>query len=398
MMRMMAFFSRLVVYGLITTVGFAVIPTEDMLVDRNLRLSISAVQVCVLTCAWLVNFIVRQILLIIKQTSPIRFSRLEESTINMIDDVECVENSPSDSKADCADFHATAGRTETHAEARSCASASEHGTRTRCADDEVMSVSDSVVSTMRCQVVFETQVSLNWYIFYIHVVGLALWQTFLCFDCTSRDIDISFILGLIMGWVFVNAKLSSAVRMAYVTCYAALLCTMVLSEEHIFKSVMPEEDYLTTQGMLQLYFNICILPFATGMFWVLAAHDPGHEIVLDARRSMVTFLLISLTFPLYWSRVDISLVQNFFAILPHTSIICILILSPIFKCISIYVMLVSLQKRQTLDLVLSLSTVLCVSSIVLYEVDTVMIVRMSVAAVLLTFHFIMINCQEKIDV
>lgn len=394
-MRMVAFFSRLAVYGLITTVGFLVIPTEDMLVDRNLRLSISAVQVCVLTCAWLVHFIVQQILLIIKLTTPIHFSRLEESTVNMVSDVECVDEprpgGDRDEKCDAPEGGVT------RADARSCATTSERGT---CKDDEVMSLSDSVISTnsMRRPVIFDTQKSLNWYIFYIHVVGLALWQTFLCFDCTSRDIDISFISGLIMGWVFVSAKMSSPLRMACVACYAALLCTMVLSEEHIFKSVMPTEDYLTTQGMLQLYFNICILPFATGMFWVLAAHDPGHEIVLDARRSIITFLLISLTFPLYWSRVDISLVQNFFSRLPHFSIMCIVILSPVFKCISIYVMLVSLQKRQTLDLVLSLSTVLCLSSIVLYEVDTVMIVRMSVAAVLLTFHFIMINCQEKIDV
>lgn len=401
MMRLLAFLSRLVVYGLITTVGFAVIPTEDMLVDRNLRLSISAVQVCILTCAWLIHFIVKQILIVIKQTSPVRFARLDKHTT--CEDVECVENSQ----------HAMSELEQQVDEAQSVGTVAARSVKSRVeatstmsdknvdySDDDVISVSDSVISTesMRRKVLFDSQASLDWYIFYIHVTGLALWQTFLCFDCTSRDIDIAFIAGLVMGWVFVSAKDSSALRMSCVTGYAALVCTVVLSEEHIYKSVMPEEEYLSTQGMLQLYFNICILPFCTGMFWVLAAHDTGHVIVLDARRSVITFLLISLTFPLYWSRVDISLVQNFFANLPHISIMCILILSPIFKCISIYVMLISLQKRQTLDLVLALATVLCMSSIVLYEVDTILIVRLSVAGIMLAFHFVVINCNSSFDI
>lgn len=404
MMRMVAFFSRLLVYGIITAVGFAVIPTEDMLVDRNLRLSISALQVGVLTAAWLVHFVFTHILRIIKQTTPISFVRLDAHAVNPYNDVESHGNNL---HTDTHKFRDNVRKDESRDDSapddgvpQNDAAPHERITEDYNDQHEVMSVSDSVSSTTsaRRQVVFDNQASLNNYVIYIHIVGLALWQTFLCFDCTSRDIDIAFICGLIMGWVFVSAKNSTFLRMACVACYAVLVCTMVLSEEHIFKSVMPAEDYLSTQGMFQLYFNICILPFATGMFWVLAAYDPQHQIVMDTQRSVITFLLISLTFPLYWSRVDIRLVQNFFVKLPHLSIMCIMILSPIFKCISIYVMLVSLHKRQTLDLVLSLATVLCVSSIVLYEIDTIMVVRVCVAAVLLTFHFIMINCNGRFDI
>ena len=45
MIRAVAFTSRIVVFAVITAVGLGVIPTEDMLVDRSLRLSISALQV-----------------------------------------------------------------------------------------------------------------------------------------------------------------------------------------------------------------------------------------------------------------------------------------------------------------------------------------------------------------
>ena len=58
---------------------------------------------------------------------------------------------------------------------------------------------DSAMACFR-NVVFESQQDLNHYILRIHMIGLALWQTFLCFDCTARDIiDLSFTAGLILG-------------------------------------------------------------------------------------------------------------------------------------------------------------------------------------------------------
>ena len=82
-MRVVAFFSRGCVFTLITAVGFSVLPTEDLLVDRSLRLSISAMQVFVLAMIQMLYAFVSAILHVIRQTTPIRFVRIDEDGDDM---------------------------------------------------------------------------------------------------------------------------------------------------------------------------------------------------------------------------------------------------------------------------------------------------------------------------
>ena len=258
-----------------------------------------------------------------------------------------------------------------------------------------MSIGESsyTLSVASSTVTFETQARLDWYVLRVHCIGLALWQTFLTFDCTARDIVICFITGLAMGWFYESAKHWTCSKLLLVGVYAGVIVTLVLSEQHVFASAIPAADYLTTEGRLQLYFNICILPFATGAFWVIAAHSAASDILLDARRSVVTFLLISLTYPLYWTRIDLAMVQAFLTKLPHLSTFFILVLSPVFKCVSIWILLVSLQRRHTLDLVIALVAVLCFSSVVLYGFDTVSIIRTVLTSLLLAVHVATMMCS-----
>ena len=420
MMRVVAFLSRGCVFALITAVGFSVLPTEDLLVDRNLRLSISALQVFVLATIQTLYIFVSTILHVIRQTTPIRFARIDEAGDDMailrrmaseisVDSEQgpsprngSVQGGVGYSRTTEADATGKGGRIED-------SKGGEGDDRDRVgvrdvlgavpemsdALSENMSLHESLMTAKEEDAVsFNTQGVLDWYILRVHLVGLALWQTFLCFDCTSRDIDISFITGLVMGWFFVHVrnKRYTCPQNACAIYYMAMLCTVILSEEHIFATALPPNEYHTTAGRVQLYFNICVLPFITGVFWVVISTAPACDLVLDARRSVVTFLLISLTFPLYWTRIDINMVQACLGALPHLSVFGILILSPIFKFISIYIMLLSLQKQHALDLILALAAVLCFSSAVLNDMDTVLLVRIVITAVLLTGHVTLMHC------
>ena len=383
-MRIVAFFSRWVVFSLITAVGFMVIPTEDLVVDRNLRLSISALQVLVLACIYILYTVVDSILHIIRHTSPPRFARLEEGAGRAQAKVGDEERSTS-SRARSTPSQACEKEPEEEKEA------SEAG---GCPEMDIDSI--SCVLTAKEGVHFDSQERLDVYILRVHAVGLALWQTFLSFDCTSRDIDICFITGLVMGWFFVNVRRRQhgCLQLFCAVYYATLMCALILSEEHVFTTAMPAHEYLTLAGRVQFYFNICVLPFLTGAFWVVMASSVECDVVLDARRSIVTFLLISLTFPLYWTRIDLTMVQAFMANLPHMSILTLLLLSPVFKFISIYITLLSIQKRHTLDLVVALAMVLFCSSVVLYDFDAVLCVRLVLAGVLLLGQVMLIQCNK----
>ncbi len=395
MSRVFAFMSRLVVFGIITAVGFTVIPTEDMLVDRSLRLSISALQVLVLAGLYCTNALLTTVMHGIRQASPTRFARIDDkrdsasTTSARSTPLESYTGTaPTDKTTPTDDTAPTDDTTPTDDTAPAAAPEV-------AVDMDIMSLDSSIdISLPDSVVTFETQRGLDMYVMRVHLVGLALWQTFLTFDCTSRDIDICFITGLVVGWFYESTRQWTWTRLLLVSAYTGVIVTLVLSEQHVFVSAMPASDYLTTGGRLQLYFNICILPFGTGVFWVVAAHTVGSEIVLDARRSVVTFLLISLTYPLYWTRIDLAMVQAFLVKLPHTSILTIMLLSPVFKCISIYIMLVSLQRRHTLDLIIALAIVLSIGSAALYGFDTINIVRASLTCLLLAVHLGALNCTS----
>lgn len=401
MSRLFVFTSRLVVLAIITAVGFAVIPTEDMLVDRSLRLSISALQVLVLSGLYCANVVLSAILRVIQHSSPSRFSRLEDKRQTDADSTTS-ESAAMAAMATTARVPLTARAPAgpptppvTVDEPTAPEPEETDADKERDVEVDVYSLDDSLDTCVPDTTVsFETQACLDWYVLRVHVVGLALWQTFLTFDCTSRDIDICFITGLVTGWFCEKARHMSCSHLLLVWAYAGVVITLVLSEQHVFVSAIPASDYLTSEGRLQFYFNICIMPFATGAFWVFAAHSQSREIMHDARRSVVTFLLISLTYPLYWTRIDLAMVQAFLVKLPHISILFILVLSPVFKCISIYILLLSLQRRHTLDLIIALVTVLCLSSAVLYDLDTVGIIRTALTGLLLVCHVVMLNCTS----
>ena len=80
-MRCVAFFARGSVFVLITIVGALVIPTENLIIDRTLRLLISAIQVFVVLSVYVMYVFINAILAIIQNTSPTRFSRLDRQEI-----------------------------------------------------------------------------------------------------------------------------------------------------------------------------------------------------------------------------------------------------------------------------------------------------------------------------
>ena len=484
-------------FVLITIVGALVIPTENLIIDRTLRLSIPAIQVFVVLSAYVMYVFINTILAIIQNTSPTRFSRLDrqeilgkackvrsddqlsrvDNQLQSIDYTDDADNpdhlehqsnkntqhsmqptneSPAGHGPDYLAQHASRAASthsnmnssisrvssvakslsmpkpkilsqsqshsqalvQSHAQSQAMPSsplqapmnsprhfqhAASVDTRFDTLSDLESSFEDSK-DHAAFNVTFESQQKVDWYVLKIHVIGLALWQTFQSFDCTLRDIDISFITGLVMAWFVCGIRQTdkSYLRTGVVLAYTVLMLIIILTESHVFVTALPPAAYHTSAGRIQLYFNLCILPFVTGAFWIFvssyasvsaAMHDPTN-IVRDTQRSCVTFILISLTFPLYWTQIDLVMVQNFLAQLPHISILCVLILSPFFKFISIYIMLVSLRKQQVLDFVVILVLVLCLNSVVVNEFDRLLMIRVVLSVVLLAAHLIFMTCHR----
>lgn len=208
---------------------------------------------------------------------------------------------------------------------------------------------------------FVSERDLTYYIFKVQLVGLALWQTFLCFDCTARDIDINFIIGLVTGWLCAAVGGDWNAQLLYVAVTASACLTVLFTERHmLFTAVIRVETLGVWQSMRDI-FNMVVLPFVTGVFWTYVVSS--SSLVRDVQRSLVTFILISLSLPLYWTVIDQAVLQSLLVDLPHLSMILLLVVEPMLKCLGIFVLLVSVQNGKVQSLVVALVTVVAVGNI-----------------------------------
>lgn len=447
-MRLLGFAARISLFMSMTAVGITVIQTENMITDRALRLSISAIQVIMAAMLYLLSYIIIQIIRVLHNSNSSRFTQLSDGkhsrqcrSEKSLESMSTMKTTQSQQKATTDRRNDESGENNEKIDTllknadgdkvknpmisskdrtsipsipsevsntlnqniANVINAEENDSETR----SIISVSDlnldDTASTSHSSihnfssVVFATQKDLNQYIVRIHMIGLALWQTFLCFDCTARDVDLSFIAGLIMGWYwqYAMSERQSCASLCIAFVFAGLMGVIVLTEENVFSSIsFHVSRHDSAWSLVHMYLSTCFLPFATGIFWNIATPIKYSNIILDTQRSIITFLLITITFPLYWTTLDINMLITFLGGLPHISILGILVLSPIFKFISIYIMLISLCKREAFDLVLSLVVVLCLSSwIVVETIQPTLIIRTCLAALLFTAHVINLRCS-----
>ena len=411
-----------------TSIGILVIKTETLITDRAMRLSISAIQVIIAAMLYVLCYIIYNIIQILHSSNTSRFTQLglrqnvqrigrEKSLESMsvphtsprdqhTHELEANTSTPPDSSnpreqqdqvKTTSSIPVEVATTLSHN--AQCMNEGSVHTSHRSISDMNLNDTESSIHSFEHEfnsIVFPSNTDLNRYILRIHLVGFALWQTFICFDCTARDIDLSFIAGLIAGWYwqYARAERQSCVRLCTAFIFAATMSVVVLTEENIY---VHWQDHISRQSsawtLVHAYLSACFLPFATGVFWNIATPIKYSNIILDTKRSIVTFLLITVTFPIYWTALDINVLINFLANLPHISILCVLVLSPVFKFISIYIMLISLKKNQAFDMVLALVVVLCVSSwIVADSIYEILVIRTCLVLIMVIAHVINLQC------
>jgi hypothetical protein len=104
---------------------------------------------------------------------------------------------------------------------------------------------------------------------------------------------------------------------------AGVMHVVVLTEERDVLDEIQDPDRQISRFWMRLwaFVSVSFVPYITGIFWNIATPSPYSNIILDTQRSIVTFLIITITLPLYWTALDLNMLITFMTNLPHISII-----------------------------------------------------------------------------
>ena len=213
-------------------------------------------------------------------------------------------------------------------------------------------------------IVFESNVKLDLYCLYIHSVGAVMYQTFLSFDYTLFNTKWMFAMGLLSGWVCVSLyktlansestpRLSSRLRSSlWVAVYGIIALAIQICA--LMQWAWPED---TSVGTL---VNLYAPAFLAGCFWTSVSSEmaftgarTSRGILFDSRRGLPTFLLVTAVGALYSSPESRLTVLTYMRGLSRLATAHLLLLEPVLKFVSIYVLVIILERKKSTELVLS---------------------------------------------
>lgn len=246
----------------------------------------------------------------------------------------------------------------------------------------------SEFGTVQLAIVFENNHHLDLYCFYVHWIGLMLWTTFASWNWQSQNTNTVFIFGLYVGWLlnmliqyfsgqlifrYVNPFIdlyktivgepkNRLQKNAFVQGLFALNCLTILVVSFL-RCSWPHQENETNNT--HLVMTMYVPAFICGIYWISLASEMafrGHSqcqgIYFDSMRAIPTFLLVTVVTGLYSSAETRLEVFMYIQALSRLACVHLLIVQPILKACMLYIFIIQLEKRKSLDSVLAVCAVL----------------------------------------
>jgi hypothetical protein len=229
----------------------------------------------------------------------------------------------------------------------------------------LLSCAHSGTDALENAIIFESNLKLDLYCLYVHCVGTVMYQTFLSFDYTLFNTQWMFSTGLLLGWVGVllyktltNSGATQGLRgrlcnSLWVGVYASIALAIQICV--LMRWSWPDD--VSTGTLLNLYAPA----FFAGCFWTSISSEMSFSglrtsrgILFDSRRALPTFLLVTTVGALYSSPESRLTVSTYIESLSRLATMHLLLLEPVLKFVSIYVLVMVLERRKSSDLVLSI--------------------------------------------
>jgi hypothetical protein len=246
-------------------------------------------------------------------------------------------------------------------------------------------------------IVFASSVNLDMYVLYVNFVGLMLWGTFISFNFALYDSTFVLLCGIVAGWIL--NTISQQCRCHESTTVKGqkvrILCCIGLS---VVVMCMGALDWQQPQDIdFGDAVNLYGPAFWCGFFWTAVAHEVAFAgvqnlhvskgIFYDTRRSLPTFLLVVSVAALCSSPETRTTVTEYVGGLSRLAAVHMLFIEPVLIFMSVYVLVLSVEKKRGEDLTVVL--VLVEGAYIAYRRETydgVVISTIVASVLLLSMH------------
>jgi hypothetical protein len=290
-------------------------------------------------------------------------------------------------------------RPEAGSRATSVRAPGDAGSTQYAAEDASITASEASGDAVPLSIVFESSANLDLYVLYVNFVGLVLWDTFVSFNFATPDSNFVLVCGLVCGWILNSlskecrchvflAPAPPGQKLVFLFYSGVFVLVMSLGALH-----WRVPDDLDTGMRINLYLPA----FCSGLFWTGISADVAFTgvvnqgatkgILYDSRRSLPTFLLVMCVSALYSSPETRQSVLAYTAGLSRLALLHLLLIEPVLIFLSIYVMVIALEKQRSTDFTLVM--VLVQGARVAYrseEHDGVAITAIAACVLLLSVH------------
>lgn len=224
-----------------------------------------------------------------------------------------------------------------------------------------------------------SQIQIN--IFHMHVIGICLWFTVLVFEFTLLSLH-CFVLGFCVAHFGILLKLthkSVCSKAIYNSMFFLCLSVIIM----LFVDKRHSIIIIYTQFSYRLLLHV--LCFISGVFWCL--QKSTEKMYVMCKQSLLTCFLQSFSHVLilhdrlYFDFIESKLIFYY-----------IFVIAPFIKVLLISLLLVSIRRRKTIEILISFCTALVVQN-VLKSTDTFTYALLGIVAMLNVMNFFCLSLQ-----
>lgn len=248
-------------------------------------------------------------------------------------------------------------------------------------------------------IVFERSWNLDLYVLYVNFVGLMLWCTFVSFNFSTSDSSFVLMSGIVLGWIIntmskecrCHESKSPPVKgekLRILSC--AGLSSLIMALGAVNWEVPADIQFADA-------VNLYVPALCAGFFWTAVGHEVAFAgvqnlhvtrgILYDARRSLPTFLLVVTVSALCSSPETRAAVVSYVGGLSRLAAVHLLLLEPVLIFLSLYVMVIALEKQRGMDF--SIALVLVEGIYIAYRretYDALVITTIAASVLLFSVH------------
>jgi hypothetical protein len=351
------FLVLLAVYLTVMLVGNMHFRSDDVrLTGQNARTLVAAMQVFIVSALLCAHAVFMFFINVVKteRTAFVLVSARNGSAVARSDSASCFSIQEDDEEAAAIDAQSQMSNDKLQADDKT-----EHENKCSETIEARSEILSDASQTISLAIVFDSSQNLDFYFLYVTFVGMVLWCTFVAFNFAMYDTNFVVTAGMVVGCVAnmlsrecrchvstIEPQAGGKVRMLFYACISLLI--VALGTVHWRQPV----DMQRISAV-----NMYVPSFLSGAFWTGVSHEVAFAgvqnvsrgILYDTRRSLPTFLLLVTVSALLCSPETCERVFDYIGNLSRLAAVHLLLLEPLLIFLSLYVMIIALERKRCTD-------------------------------------------------